>query len=534
MEKRKKDFGLLFAAVLLLIAGTVGIVFAAGESSTMDVSSVAVTATSGGVSTSTNLTLITDGTATTAGIETNAFVDSDIVVKFSQYVADVSNTKTKINLQKIKTDGTLSSSLINEDSISVYNKNVTINPSANLSNDSYYMVTVSPGISSSGGAISSTTTYQAIFKTGSESLAVPASTTFSAILTSPTPTGFTITDQVNKSSAVFNFTFSDAVSNNALKTAGIVTVTKVSGGSQSVASNGAIVASADGGQITLPSGTGSSTTKTMTVNSASLEESATYELKISSALISATAKTLDADVIYTFTTAADSGTPAVTFSAISLYPASGAKDVAVNVDLVIGFTEPITASNNITNGKAVELLDTVINTTLSAVFTLSSDATTITINPNSNLTYGRNYQINILNGKITKAADGSALDASTIAFKTTSFSQVTASAVTSGTSGAAITITLNNASADSQNVKIAYVARRDKGARLEDGGTVVVKGITAQSACAAGQTTTLTINIADITLDQFGNSLSRTTFLDLYLQNNSGDMLWDPIHITVE
>lgn len=542
MEKKKKDLGLIFAAILLMIAGTISIAFAGGDGSgggagsEMTVVSVTVTATSGGISTSADLNLITDGNTTTAGIDTNAFLDTNIVVKFNQNVASGNETKAKIHLQKIKNNGSLDPAvLITNSGITISNKNITIDPVNDLTGNTFYLVTVSPGVSAGDGSVSSTATWQAIFKIGTESSsAAPASTTFSAIMTSPASSAYTVTDPVNIGSASFSFTFGETVKNNGLNGAELVTVTKISGGSQSIASDGAIVASAiSGGEITFTAmGSGGSTTTTFTVEPAVLEVSAVYQLKLKSTVTSSASKTLGQDLIYSFTTA-DTGIPVVPFGAISLYPSNGAKDVAVNANLEIGFTQAIMGDNKITNGKAVELLDTVTNTTLPAVFTLSSDATTITVNPNENLAYGRDYQLKILDSKITKADGTSPLSEFIIPFKTTSFRQVAVSIATSG-SGLTITAALDNASGSSQNVKIAYVVRRDKGARLEDGGTVVVKGITAQTACAAGQTTILTEDIPDITVDQYGNALTRTVYVDVYVQNNNGGMLEDPIHIRLQ
>lgn len=536
MEKRKKDFGLLFAAVLLMIAGAVGIVFA-GDPATMEISSASVMTTSAGISTSTALTVGAIGTVSTPSAVTNTFLNSDIIVDFNQNVFDATGTKSKISLNKMTNKGVLTgSSIITESDITISNSAVTINPSTDLTANTFYAVTVNSGVYNSLYTIASDTTYQAIFKTGTETISSTpaASTTFSAILSSPASTGNTVTNAVNLNSAVFSFTFSEAVKNNGLNGDGIVTVTKTGGSSEAVASNGAIVASAlTGGHITFPTlGTTGSTGASFTVDPTALEPLTTYQFKIKSTAASAAAKTLGTDVVYTFTTSADTiPVAATTFEAISLYPSNGEKDVLVGSDLQIGFTNTVALSNNITNGKAIQLLNGT--TTLPAVFTLSDDSTIITIDPTSNLDYGTEYTLSILAGKINDTS-GAALAASSITFKTTSFSDVTASAITSG-SGLAITTELTNASSLVQKAKIAYVVRRDKGARLEAGGTVVMKGVTSTlTNCTANGTTAATINLADVTYNQFVSGLEGTIYVDLYILSNDGSILYDPIHVCAE
>jgi len=404
MERKKKNKLTLFAAIFLLAMGTIGVFYAmpmsaSAEETPMTLTSVSVTATTGGISTTSALMVVSDGNITTAGINTNAFIDSDILIKFSQYVTDDENTRSKISLQKIKTDGTFDSNIVTNSGISIANKNLTINPSVDLQMDKYYLVTMSPGVQVSGSAIYSTTTYQAIFKTGTKRL-VP----------------------------------------------------------------------------------------------------------------------LEPET--------------VTFSAISLFPTESAKDVPVDSDFTIGFTETIKANNDITNGLAIELIDPATSATFPAVFTVSSDRKSITVNPVDALAYGKEYQLKIVSGMIKNADKTSTLSESFITFKTTSFSQVTASAITSGATGAGldIDVSLLNASANEQNGKVSYVVRRDKGARLEDGGTVVTSG-TSSMTCTANQTTTVQIDLADITADLYGNPLTRAVYVDIYITNNSGNLLADPIHI---
>ena len=529
MEKRKKDFVLLFAAIALMILGTVGIVFALDDP--LSVSTVTVQASSGGSSTTAALTVITDENVTTAGIDTNAYIDTDILIKFNQNLTNDDNNKSKINLQKIKSDGSLSTTALIENSgITIYNKNLTINPTDNLSANTCYLVTVSPGVTAATADVNSTT-YQAIFKTGTESQSA-ASATFSAIMTSPATTGDTVNEAVDKNSAVFSFEFSEIVKNNGIT--GAISLTKVSGGSAAVASDGAVIVNSAsttaGSDIYLASlGTSGSTTAAFTINPSILENSATYELKLKSTATSLASKTLGADQTYTFTTTAGSAAPTVTLGAIYLNPVSNAKDIAVDADLLIGFTKEIAASNNITNGKAIELLDTATGTTLPAIFALSDDKKYITVNPNADLTYGKQYQLKIIDGKISDGTN--VLPESSVSFTTTCFSQVHTSGTIEGASGASITTVLT--SAKDQNFKISYVVRRDKGARLAEGGTVVLSS-TQSYSCTAGNETTLSFDIPDISVDQFGNSVSRAVYADLYITNNSGILLYDPIHILVE
>ncbi len=419
MEKKKKNKGLLLIAAILMVFGTVGIAFATGGGDgdisaspemsamdvSMDVSSVTVNVTQGGIATTSELTLITDGYITTAGIDTNVFIDSTILVKFSQNVVDDENTRLKINLQKIKTDGNLDTAvLITNSGITIENKKLTIAPTVELAASKYYLVTISPGVQVSGSDIFSTTTYQAIFKTGTDRL-VP------------------IQPEI------------------------------------------------------------------------------------------------------------------VTFSSISLFPTESSKDVPIDSDFIIGFTEPIKGNNKITDGLAIELIDATANptSTLSAVFTVSENLKSITVHPSDKLIYGNEYQLKIINSMIKNADQTATLSESVTSFKTTRFSQASASAITAGATGAGlyIHVDLLNESLEEQKGKVSYVVRRDKGARLEDGGTVVGSG-TLSMTCAPGGKTVIPIEIVDITADLFGNPLSRAVYVDIYVTNNSGNLLIDPIHIAAQ
>lgn len=534
-NKRKKDFCLFFAAVLLLVLGAAGLVFAADGS--ISVSSVSVQASSGGSSTTAALSLITDGNITTAGIETNAYLDSNITITFDQNVATGSSVKSKINLQKLDGDGNpLADVLITNNGILISGNTITINPTDNLSANTCYLATVGQGVAISDNSVATTVTYQAIFKTGTDSTPAPPSTTFSAIMTSPAITGNTVNGTVDKNSAVFTFAFSEIVKNNGLTGNGVVTLTKVSGGSAAVASDGAVLASSAsttaGSNIYLATlGNSGNTSAAFTINPSILEPSATYRFTISSAAASNTtpAKTLGADQVYTFTTGADT-TPTTTLEAIYLYPSANAKDVAIDTNFVIGFTKAINTSNNITNGKAIELVDTATNATLPAIFTLNSDAKSITVDPTATLNFGKQYGLRILNGKI--GAGTELLSSSSITFNTTCFSQVTASAITSG-SGLDISVNLTNASSADQAVYVAYVVRRDKGARLEDGGIVAYSNKTGEITCSMGSTV-IPLNIADISLDQFGNALSRSAYVDLYILDSGNHLLYNPVHFRAQ
>ena len=525
MERRKRDFALLFAAILLMIAGAEGIVFAADG--TLEVASAAVTTSPDAISTP--LQLNTSGAVTTSSAIVDVALDSNIDIVFNQAVA-TSGTKNKITLYALTNDGFVTGSAISYAG-TISGAAFTLNPTVDLSADTYYKVTIGSGISSADSSVSTSSTYLGAFKTIAAVGPTPVTpTTFSAIMTNPANSGNVVSNAVNLNSAVFSFTFSEAVKNNGLNGSGIVTLTKVSGGSESVASSGAIVASAvSGGKITFTAmGTNGSMGTAFTIDPSVLEPSTTYTFTIKSTAAAVSGHTLGTDAAYNFTTSANTiAEPATAFEAIYLYPASLEKDVPVDSSLLIGFTNAVASSNKITNGKAVQLMDGA--TTVAAVYSLDSDGTTITIDPASNLAYGKEYTLAVLNGQLSNTS-GTAISGSSITFKTTSFSNVTASAVSSGT-GLTVTANLTNGSSSSQNVKIAYVVRRDKGARLEYGGTVVVKDLTAQTACTANGTTTITINLADITWNTFISSLSGTVYVDLYIVNSSGNLLYDPINI---
>lgn len=363
-----------------------------------------------------------------------------------------------------------------------------------------------------------------------EPIVTAEATTFSAILTSPASTGNVVSDPVDINSAVFAFTFGEAVKNSSLNTADAVVLVK--------ASDSTVVATAmkDTGKITFTAmGSLGSTSTAFTIDPTVLAPSTEYQLKLSGTIASEPpGKTLGSDVVYTFTTASDTVIPPrPTFEAISLYPVMNAKDVSVDATLEVGFTEAIKANNKIASGQAIQLTVASSGDIIPASYTVSSDQTSITIDPIESLAYGQNYILKILDSQI-KTADGTiALAEQLIPFKTTSFSQVSATALMNE-NGAVATILLTNGSENGQNAFVEYVVRRDKGARMESGGTVILSSKTAQIACTAKAETPFVIELSDVSADQFGNVVAGDVYLDIYVVNNSGNLLYSPIHIVAE
>ncbi len=354
-------------------------------------------------------------------------------------------------------------------------------------------------------------------------------TTFSAILASPASTGNVVSDPVDINSATFAFTFEEAVKNNVLNTADAVVLVKTS--------DSTIVATAmkDTGKISFTDmGSNGSISTTFTIDPTVLALSTEYQLQLDGAIASVTGKTLGSDVVYTFTTASDTVIPpGPAFEAITLYPVMNAKDVSIDASLEIGFTEAIKINNKIASGQAIQLIASPSEEIIPATYTVSSDQTAITIDPVDSLEYGQNYILKILDAQI-KTADGTeALSEQQIPFRTTSFSQVSASALMNG-NGATVTVQLNNEAASNQNAFLEYVVRRDKGARMESGGTVVLSSKTAQIACTAKAETPFVIELSDVSVDQYGNAVAGDVYLDIYVVNNSGNLLYSPIHIIAE
>ncbi|WP_027400399.1 Ig-like domain-containing protein [Anaerovorax odorimutans] len=371
--------------------------------------------------------------------------------------------------------------------------------------------------------------------TGSGSEEV-AATTFSAILINP---GESSLSSINLNNAEFQIEFNTEVKKNAIRVDEAV----------SVLSGDAIIATANetgdvkGITYSEPdvNDKGTKTKVTFTVDPTLLNPNTTYKFKLDANMkndIKAVPPlTLGEDVIYQFTTSEDEYvepevTPEVTFAAINLYPIKDAKNILVDDSFNIGFSKSIKENKNITNNTAVELKK-IEGTTVPAILTLSDGNKILTVDPAESLEYGTKYELVILDNTITCSESGIKLTSSSITFKTTSFDNITVEAQKQETSGASISLNLHNAGAEAQNAKIVCVVRRDRGANLEEGGTVVAK-CESELSVEANNNKEIQINIEDITKNLVNGDLVNlekgNIFADVYIMNKNGEILYTPLH----
>ena len=112
-------------------------------------------------------------------------------------------------------------------------------------------------------------------------------------------------------------------------------------------------------------------------------------------------------VNWNFRTAADTTAPTV----VSRAPAIAATGVAVNANVVVGFSERVTG----VAGNTFQLTNAA-GRRVNAAVTLSADGRTATLNPNANLAAGQQFRVNLTNG--IRDAAGNRLTAVTWTFRT--------------------------------------------------------------------------------------------------------------------
>lgn len=208
---------------------------------------------------------------------------------------------------------------------------------------------------------------------------------------------------------------------------------------------------------------------------------------------------------------------------------SGDKDVSVDTEFIIISAEPIELNADITEGRAIKLLEKG-TTEKPADYTLSSDGKVLTVIPAADLKPGTEYTLSVTDMVKNVSVTLAALP-SEVTFSTRVFSGVSATATAEG-DGMDISLSLTNDTNKNKNVVIKYVVRRGKGARPEAGGTIVAYG-ESQNEVPASIGTNISIPVSDITKDAYGEAITGKTYADVYLTNNNGQLLSEPIHLTV-
>lgn len=207
------------------------------------------------------------------------------------------------------------------------------------------------------------------------------------------------------------------------------------------------------------------------------------------------------------------------------------QDVAVNTAFKITFAEPIMLNDDITDGNAIKLLAAGTTTPIGALYTLSPDGKELIVKPKIDLDYGTNYTLWVTN--LVKNAKGTLVAFPTSAeFSTSAFKDIKATAIVND-EGINLEVKLTNSSPMNKDIIVKYVVRRDKGARLESGGTVAVYGEKNENAILAGLEHTVNIFIDDISKDIYDSPLSGCSYADIYITNTDGLIMVDPIRLNI-
>ena len=236
------------------------------------------------------------------------------------------------------------------------------------------------------------------------------------------------------------------------------------------------------------------------------------------------------DRVITFTTDVSTAPPVNTdFAAVFCYPAAGTRTMAIERSIVIEFNQEV--KRNTVEGTTNVVLETGSisggGTDVPIDFSLDNARKVLTVKPKGNLSAGTDYVLTLTTG-IQNNAGTEYLKQSTLTFRTKGFDVLSAdSAVDS------VTVTIKNNAADEQkNTRVRVEIRRDIGARLESGGTVVYIGEQSQNI-SGGATGIYVFSGIDYTTDLYNNEARGDTYIDVYVSDNQGRPLSDPLHIQI-
>ena len=217
------------------------------------------------------------------------------------------------------------------------------------------------------------------------------------------------------------------------------------------------------------------------------------------------------------------------FAAVFVYPSASSTNAAVGQPITIVFTQDVDSASlagsvSLTAGGDVVEIN----------YALGSDKKTLTVTPQANLNYGTEYTLTL--AKDIENGEGEILpDEASVTFRTKTFDITGVShAIEKDADGnyetlTGITVSLNNLAGGNSVATVKVVVRRDQGARLGGGGTVVY----IDDATGTGS---VVFSGGDITKDLYGAAIidpSLDTYIDVYVLDENGSQIGDPLHLKI-
>lgn len=294
------------------------------------------------------------------------------------------------------------------------------------------------------------------------------------------------------------------------------------------------------GKITLKQGEAArpgctvSTTNTLgqikaTILANTLEAETSYSLVIDKSIADGVE-----DKIIEFTTGENTTPEEPTgFAAIFCYPVADSKNAAVDEPIVVAFNQAVKKKTISSDSVTLTKDGTAVATEISLEETTTG--TILTIKPEASLSYATDYKLTLA-GTITNQ-DSEALEESSIEFTTKCFTieDVKVSINSEYTTLEGLEITIKNEGEKNKTANLKVEIRRDLGARLEKGGTVVYLGEFTKNQISTGASNLLTFDklSIDITQDLYqtaGEEVQGDTYIDIYVLDGNGKQIGDAFH----
>ncbi len=202
------------------------------------------------------------------------------------------------------------------------------------------------------------------------------------------------------------------------------------------------------------------------------------------------------------------------FSATFINPVNGSRNVLINQPITVMFNKAV-KNNSTKDGRVTLSAGEVL---IDADYTLNDDRTVLTVNPVSPLSYGTEYKL-LLKNNISAGDNSAYLSETTLTFTTQSYdiANVTADINEDRTVITSLNIDYERLGGGPKNPTIKVEIRRDLGARLEEGGTVVYIG--------DGH------GVIDISKSFVGGDPAvGSIFVDIYILDNQDRQIGDAFH----
>ena len=209
---------------------------------------------------------------------------------------------------------------------------------------------------------------------------------------------------------------------------------------------------------------------------------------------------------------------------------NGGNDTDVVAPPIV-FSAPVDSST-ITNSSVVLSSG---GTPVDAALVLDATGTTLTVTPTS-LASGTAYTLALSSAIMSSDGSTTPLTTASLGFTTQSFAIQSVTATADDTTVSSLQVTLNNLTSGAKTANFRVEIRRDLGARIDDGGTVVYispdKSLSASVPTGSDNPVTLNLNAADITQDVTGGDpATGSTYIDVYVLDGQGNQIGDAYHM---